>query len=266
MNQLMIFEGKQVEVFEHNGQVLFNPKHVGECLDVGHSGLRNHLAEMGDTKRIKLTNSDVLSKDFRKLNNAGEIFITESGVYDLIFKSRKPEAIKFKDWVTDEVLPTLRKTGTYTVEPQFQIPTTFADALRLAADQQEQIQILEFEDTKNKQIIGELQPKATYYDLVLQNKSLLSVTKIAKDYGMSARKLNDKLHTLGIQFKQGDCWFLYQKHATKGYTQTKTHVIDDKSGKTNMYWTQKGRLFIYETLKQEGILPLIEREQDETAS
>lgn len=147
------------------------------------------------------------------------------------------------------------------LQKTYRVPTSFAEALRLAADQQEEIERLKLEDCKNKQIIGELQPKATYYDLVLQNKQLLSVTKIAKDYGMSARKLNEKLHSLGIQFKQGDCWFLYQKHASKGFTQTKTHVIDDEKGKTNMYWTQKGRLFIYETLKQEGILPLIEREK-----
>ena len=144
-----------------------------------------------------------------------------------------------------------------------QLPQSYPEALRELANKYEEIEALKLEDCKNKQIIGELQPKATYYDLVLQNKQLLSVTKIAKDYGMSARKLNEKLHSLGIQFKQGDCWFLYQKHASKGFTQTKTHVIDDEKGKTNMYWTQKGRLFIYETLKREGILPLIEREQAE---
>ena len=110
---------------------------------------------------------------------------------------------------------------------------------------------------------NELQPKASYYDLVLQNKSLLTVSKIAKDYGMSAVTLNRKLHDLGVQYKQGDIWLLYAKYQDKGYMQTTTHVIDADNSKVNTKWTQKGRLFIYDLLKQEGILPMIEREEKE---
>lgn len=110
------------------------------------------------------------------------------------------------------------------------------------------------------QQVHELQPKASYYDMVLQNKSLLSVSKIAKDYGMSARALNQKLYELGVQYKQGDIWLLYAKYQDKGYTQTTTHVIDADNSRVSTKWTQKGRLFIYELLKQEGILPTIERE------
>lgn len=112
--------------------------------------------------------------------------------------------------------------------------------------------------TQAKQIVNELQPKATYYDLVLQNKSTLSVTKIAKDYGKSAKWLNTKLHEYGIQYKQGDQWFLYQGYAQLGYTQSSTHVIDGEHSRMSTKWTQKGRLFIYDTLKAHGILPLIE--------
>ena len=111
---------------------------------------------------------------------------------------------------------------------------------------------------KQSQLISELKPKATYYDLVLQNKSTLSVTKIAKDYGKSAKWMNAKLHDYGVQFKQGDQWFLYQDYAKLGYTQSTTHVIDDEHSRMMTKWTQKGRLFIYETLKAHGILPLIE--------
>ncbi|MFD1266848.1 phage antirepressor KilAC domain-containing protein [Paenibacillus motobuensis] len=107
---------------------------------------------------------------------------------------------------------------------------------------------------------NELKPKASYYDMVLQNKSLLSVSKIAKDYGMSAIALNKKLYELGIQYKQGDIWLLYAKHQDKGYTQTTTHVIDADKSRVSTKWTQKGRLFIYDLLKREGILPVIERE------
>lgn len=111
-----------------------------------------------------------------------------------------------------------------------------------------------------EQQVSELKPKATYYDMVLQNKSLLSVSKIAKDYGMSAMALNKKLHELGVQYKQGDIWLMYAKHQDKGFTQTSTYVIDADDSKISTKWTQKGRLFIYDLLRNENILPMIERE------
>ncbi|UZT07879.1 BRO family protein [Clostridium sp. LQ25] len=111
MNNLMNFESKQVEVFEWNGQVLFNPKHVAECLDI--KNVNDNISKMNSKQVIKLTNSKIGKADFRKLHNTGENFLTESGVYKLIFKSKKAEAERFQDWVTDEVLPQIRKTGSY---------------------------------------------------------------------------------------------------------------------------------------------------------
>ena len=111
MNNLMIFEDHEVEVFELNGQVLFNPKHVAECLEIAdvNSSIRNFSVKQA----VKVKNSDVHNLHIRKLNNAGENFLTESGVYKLVFKSHKPNAEAFTDWIADEVLPTIRKTGGY---------------------------------------------------------------------------------------------------------------------------------------------------------
>jgi len=109
----------------------------------------------------------------------------------------------------------------------------------------------------------EMEPKANYYDMVLQCKDLISITNIAKDYGMTAQQMNNKLNKLNIQYKLGKTWLLYKKYANKGYTSTKTHTYIDKSGNNHTtlltYWTQKGRLFIYELLKKDNILPLIEQ-------
>ena len=119
------------------------------------------------------------------------------------------------------------------------------------------------------QQIAELQPKASYYDVVLNCKDLISTSVIAKDYGRSAIWLNQYLHDKGVQYKQGDIWLLYQKHAQKGLTNTKTQSYLGSDGKTHTkvhtYWTQKGRLFIYDLLKAGGIVPLIEREGGKTA-
>ena len=118
MQNLMVFEGHDVEVFELNGQVLFNPYHVGACLELGESAVRMAVAKMNGKQVIKVKNSDVSKVDIRKLNNAGENFLTESGVYKLVFKSHKPNAEAFTDWIADEVLPTLRKTGSYEMPKQ----------------------------------------------------------------------------------------------------------------------------------------------------
>lgn len=127
---------------------------------------------------------------------------------------------------------------------------------------QQRVEKLETENLVLEQQVHEYEPKATYYDMVLQNKSLLSISKIAKDYGMSATAMNKKLHELGIQYKQGDIWLLYAQYQDKGYTQTTTHVIDADKSRVHTKWTQKGRLFIYETLKSENVFPLIEKDEN----
>lgn len=118
-------------------------------------------------------------------------------------------------------------------------------------------------------MLAEYSPKASYYDLVLQTKDALSTSQIAKDYGKSAKWMNNLLHDLGVQYNQGGVWLLYQKYAELGYTRSKTHLYCDDEGeqhsRMHTYWTQKGRLFIYNLLKENEILPLIEREEAEGA-
>lgn len=127
-------------------------------------------------------------------------------------------------------------------------------------------QNMELTDTiavQNQQIL-EMKPKVSYYDVVLNCKDLISTSAIAKDYGKSAIWMNRYLHEKGVQFKQRDIWLLYQKYAQKGYTSTKTHSYPGSNGETHTkvhtYWTQKGRLFIYELMKSDGMKPLIEQE------
>lgn len=137
-----------------------------------------------------------------------------------------------------------------------------ARALRIA---DEKIRLLSIENSKQKQIIGELKPLADYTDMILKNKGLVTTNQIAKDYGMSARALNKKLHELGVQYKQSEQWLLYEKYQACGYTHSKTVEITHKDGspdvKMHTKWTQKGRLFIYNLLKEQNILPVIEQEQ-----
>jgi prophage antirepressor-like protein len=190
------------------------------------------------------------------------LFIPEGDLYRLIVNSKLPSAEKFERWVFDEVIPTVRKHGLYAKDELLNNPDLFISALEELKAERERTKRLELENAKNKQIIGELKPKASYYDLILQNKSLMPISQIAKDYGMSGKAFNKLLHELGVQFKQGNTWLLYQGYADQGYTQSRTFAIDAERSRMHTYWTQKGRLFLYDLLKNErSLLPVIERKQ-----
>ena len=211
----------------------------------------------------------------RILTNGGMqemLFIPEGDVYRLITHSKLPNAERLEAWVFDEVLPTIRKHGAYMTENTLEKALTSPDFLiQLATtlkEEQEKRKALETTVAVQEQQISELQPKASYYDVVLNASGLISTSTIAKDYGKTAVWLNKFLHEKGVQFKQGDIWLLYQKYAQEGYTSTKTHTLNRPDGlqhtKVHTYWTQKGRLFIYELLKCDGILPVIERRKGVT--
>ena len=187
--------------------------------------------------------------------------VNESGLYALVFGSQLEDAKKFKHWVTHEVLPAIRKDGGYMVTKEGETEEELiARALILA---QKSIDRLELENKKKDQIIGELTPKADYTDKILQSKSVVTITSIAKDYGLSGSKMNKLLHELGIQYKQGNQWLIYAKYHDKGYTHSETVEFPRSNGTidVNMItkWTQKGRLFLYNELKDNGYLPMIER-------
>lgn len=134
---------------------------------------------------------------------------------------------------------------------------------QLALMKKQNVELVDTVAIQNQQIT-EMKPKASYYDVVLNCKDLISTSAIAKDYGKSAIWMNRYLHEKGVQFKQGEIWLLYQKFAEKGYTSTKTHSYlgtqGDQHTKVHTYWTQKGRLFIYGLMKADGMPPLIEQE------
>ena len=113
-----------------------------------------------------------------------------------------------------------------------------------------------------------VKPKAAYLDRILHSKSLVLTTQIAKDYGMSAAKLNHLLMEMGIQYKVRNQWVLYSRYAGEGYTCSKTFEIPQRNGdilvKCQTEWTQKGRLFLYDLLKANGIVPVVERSAQES--
>lgn len=179
-------------------------------------------------------------------------FIPEGDLYRLIVRSKLPAAERFERWVFDEVLPSIREHGAYITEEQLdnllRDPNLTFELFRKLKDEREKRTALECK--------LEIQaPKVRYYDIILQCKNAVPVSLIAKDYGMSAKAFNLLLHNLGIQYKVGPAWLLYQKYCGKGYTASRTYYTVAGTAVLHTCWTQKGRLFLYDTLACYGIYP-----------
>lgn len=143
------------------------------------------------------------------------------------------------------------------------LPSTYKEALIELLAQVEKNEKLELENAQQKQQIGELKPKADYTDIILKSNNTVTITQIAKDYGKSGQEMNKILNKMKIQYKQSNQWLLYSKYHNCGYTKSVTNHYVDNDGnecsKLHTKWTQKGRLFLYGLLKENGIIPLIEQ-------
>ena len=256
--QLQIFNNADfgsIRTLDINGEPWLVGKDVAEAL--GYSNSRKALIDHVDEEDKGVTKCDTLG-GIQELT-----VINESGVYSLVFSSKLPTAKKFKRWVNSEVLPAIRKHGVFVMDDIINNTDALIEALQAFKAEKIRRQALEVENAIQRQQIAEMEPKVSYYDKVLQSKDPVKTSIIAKDYGYSAKNFNQLLKDLKVQYKQGDIWLLYQKYAGNGYTQTKTHAYEDQvHGCTGTscwtYWTQKGRLFLYDLLKANGILPTIE--------
>lgn len=273
-NAIKVFSSNefgQMRIIEISGEPWFVGKDVAEILGYKNpqEAIRNHVDDLD--KGV----SEILTPGGKQLMP----IINESGLYSLIMSSKLPKAREFKRWVTSEVLPSLRKHGAY-IDMNFADKGSLIGLLRTAASELEakDVEIRELTAQKMEltatvavkdQQIAEMTPKAGYYDVVLSCPDALAISIIAKDYGMSAKALNSLLAGYGVQYKQGDIWLIKAKYQDRGYTRTKTTLVPCPDGsqrpKVHTYWTQKGRLFLYEFLKKYGVLPLCEVRDDEVA-
>ena len=259
MNELQIFTNDnfgEVRTIVNDNEPWFVAADVCRALEIANPRMATERLDDDEKNTVSLTDGN--------RGNPNVTIINEPGLYSLVLGSRKPEARAFKRWITHEVVPTIRRHGMYATNELLDNPDLLIEAATRIKVQREKIAALETTVAVQSQQLAEAAPKVSYYDLILNCKDLISISKIAKDYGMSAVKMNDLLRDMGIQYRQGNVWLLYQKYAAQGYTSTKTHEYIGSDGtnhaKTATYWTQKGRLFIYNKLKESGIVPTIERE------
>ncbi|HOF67984.1 MAG TPA: phage antirepressor KilAC domain-containing protein [Ruminococcus sp.] len=235
--------GRDFRIYGDYENPLFLAKDIAEML-----GLSNV------TDMIKRVDIDEVTK----LNLGGLQgdcnFLTENGLYEVLMQSRKPIAKEFKRQVKI-ILKDIRRHGLYAADELLNNPDFLLKAALALKEARDKVRSLENE-------VEELKPKSLYCDMILDCKDLVSTTQIAKDYGRSAQWLNKYLNKIGIQYKRSNMWVLYDEYAKQGLASSKTHLVTDSDGnehaRVHTYWTQAGRLYIYQRLKEDGILPLVE--------
>lgn len=244
-----------------NGDVFMTREQIGQALE--YSDPRLAITKIHSRHKERL---DAFSVSTKLVSTDGKQYETyvynEKGIYEIIRKSQQPKADEFYDFVYD-LLEGLRKGELKVVQSQPQLPTNYKEALIALVQEVEKNELLEIENQMYQQQVADMQPKVTYVDEILKCTDLLVISQIADDYGMSAIAFNKLLHEHGIQYNSNKQWLLYSKHKGQGYTKSETMEYPRPDGtkgvKLHTKWTQKGRLFLYETLKAKGILPTMEQ-------
>ena len=269
--QITIFNNPQFGEIRTAGTAdnpMFCLADICKVLDLQVSPTKNRLNQ-GGVNSIKVGVQTGIRRDGSPtMQEVDMIFINEQNLYKVIMRSDKPQAEPFQDWVCGEVLPSIRKTGGYIVtNDDMTDAEILARAVLLAnttiENRNERIKQLEAENESQKMLISQMQKGTDYLNTILQSKGTLAITQIAADYGMSAIAFNKKLNEMHIQHKVNGQWILYSEFMGKGYVHSRTISFYHKDGRPDTRlcteFTQRGRLFLYDALKEVGILPLIER-------
>lgn len=262
-NQPQLFQHEEfgnIRAFDIEGQPWFVGKDVAEALGYANSGKAVMVHVDDDDKMMEMIPHSQNGKMVTKT-----AIINESGLYSLILSSKLPAAKKFKRWVTSEILPSIRKHKAYIDEAVLKKILESTDyaaelASRLMAEKQKTAALSE-KTAALTEYVGTLTPKVRYCDAILQCPEAIQVSIIAKDYGMSATAFNRLLHGLGVQYRMGRIWLLYQQFSGRGYTKSRTYYASEYTCTVQTYWTQRGRFFLYDLFKDSGLLPVVEREE-----
>lgn len=262
MNELQIFNNEEfgsIRTLMIDDEPWFVGKDVATALGYSNpqKAVRNHVDE--EDKGVNEMGTPGGTQNITIIN--------ESGLYSLILSSKLESAKRFKHWVTSEVLPSIRKNGGYiagqeTLTDEQLIAKALVVAHKVIEQKDKKIDELEIDNLYKDLQIADMEPKVSYYEKILNSPEAIRVTTIAQDYDMTPVNFNKMLHSFGIQYKFGknSPWVLYKDYLGNGYTTSVVHSFKFGATRSWTCWTQKGRLFLYNFLKERGILPVIERE------
>lgn len=265
-NQIQIFNNPEFgdvrTIIGNDGEPRFCLRDVCRVLDIKQFRANDRLGE------------DVISNHTLSTRGGNQqfMFINEDGLYDVILDSRKPEAKRFRKWVTSEVLPSIRKHGAYLTEKSIERALKEPDFLiELATNLKKEQEARELAEERNEvqkdiiegqeKAIRVLEVRQSFVDYIMSTPSCVCISQIAKEYGLSAVKLNKFLHEKKIQYFVNGQWLPYADYQDKGYMKSVHVRLNNNTSHEHSQWTQKGRLFLYEYLKKYGIIPVMEKER-----
>ena len=259
-NQIQIFEHEnfgKVRTVIIDGQLWWILKDLAAALGLSDTAKIAERLDSDELTRIKLMSGGQTRSMYA---------VSESGLYAVILRSDKPNAKAFRKWVTSEILPSIRKHGAYIHEEMLQ---KMRESIEFSEEILEQLAEEKEKSSLLASFARHAAPKVHYHDTILQCTEAVQVSIIAKDFNMTASAFNKLLRKIGVQYKIGKTWLLYNKHMGKGYTITKTYEINGRIASIHTCWTQKGRYWLYTLLKKYGIFPqseLVQMELEEAGS
>lgn len=277
--------GNQIEIITTNGQLVVSSRKIAENFGKRHDHVLRDIETIlsqnpnlgadiisqnpildSDTKAEKSALMDMFYETTYKAGTGKsykEYLMNRDGFSLLVMGFTGKEAMAWKLKYIEAFNAMEKKLS----KPQLTLMEQMAQGLlaaqQLLSEEKEARLKAEQKTIEQEKTIEVLKPKADYTDMILKNNSLVTITQIAKDYGMSGKAMNRKLHEMKIIYNLNGQWLLYSKYQSEGYVHSETFPIKHKNGyedaKMNTKWTQKGRLFLYERLKAQGIIPVIER-------
>ena len=241
-----------------NGDVFTDSKIIAEGTNNQHHSvtrvLRNYpedFKEFGEIRFTELNSKNPLGGRPQKIYLLNETqatllmsYLDNNEIVREFKKKLVKEFIRMKEYIKQQ------QTPSYMIDDEIERAKRW-----IQEKEQHKLEMKQKDD-----IIEEQAPKVEYYDKIMKSDSTFTISTMASDYGMSGRAFNSLLHELGIQYKESGRWYLYQKHRGNGYTKTESYPLKNGYFNRHMKWTEKGFKFIYDVLKEEGILPECERE------
>lgn len=247
-------------VFIENGRPVTDSLKVAEVFGKEHKIVMRDIRELGCSEEFGRYNFVLSSYVSAQTKELPKYIMTEQGLVLLIMGYTGEKAMEYKERYIAEFD---RMRAELNNGSRLVLPSNYKEALTALLAQVDENEKLQSENLMLEQRVAEYEPKASYVDSILKSKSTVTITQIAKDYGLTGQKLNSILHDEEVQYKLNNQWLLYRKHQDQGLTKSQTidvfHNDGSRSVKMNTQWTQKGRLFIHGILQRRGITPYMDR-------